>query len=272
MIEIKTQEDLIPVGILGALGKKQLTQLAHTLADLAYGEWIRLASSDSSSRRGEYLRGIQKPIVGGGSAVISLVGTVANLLEHGDSGEDMRKTLLGPGVPVVPRGERGKHLAKEGGYYRAIPFRHGTPGTTGKVVGSEMGMSYSKQMGMDAAKKLGKEVYGQAFSLPAHGTPNKDPKDMRLPAGLAGKLADHHATDIYAGMIREEQTYESATQNKYFTFRMISTHTGTGKRRTTATVGWQRGGIPARNYAQKVADYVTKIAPEVARQMLEVKT
>ncbi|OGO08140.1 MAG: hypothetical protein A2Y61_00195 [Chloroflexi bacterium RBG_13_60_13] len=276
MIEIRTQEDLIPVEILGALSKQQLTGLARVLAELARGEWIRLGSQDPSSRRNEYIRSIQQPRVGAGTAVISLVGSVANLLEHGDSGgEDLRDTLLGPGVPPVPRGERGKHEAQDGGYYRAIPFRHGTPGTTGKIVGAEMGVPYSKQMGQEAAKRLGKEVYGQAKKLKAYGTPNAKPEDVRLPAGLAGKLKDHHKTDIFAGMIREEQTYEKATQSQYFTFRTISTHVwtgrGLGRRRAPATVGWKTPQIRARNYAQQVARYIEEIAPEMARQMLEVQ-
>jgi hypothetical protein len=269
--EITVPENIVPPEMIANLGERQLTQLAKNLADAARAKWIKLGQEDGSSRRHDYIRGIQKPIVSRGTAVISLVGTVANLLEHGDSGEDMRQTLLGDKVPVVARGERGKHEAAEGGFYRAVPLRHSVPGATGGVVGQEMGSAYSDHDAVADSKKLGAEVYGQAMKLG---------RGERLGEGMAPKLRDHHKTDIYAGMIREEKTYEEDTQAQYMTFRTISTHIteveeGPGgtkiHKRIRATVGWQRGPIRARRYAEKVSEFVAKIAPKAAQALLGSK-
>jgi len=273
MIEIRTPESLVPVEMLAALGPRQIDQFTRNMAAAARDKWIMLAQADNdygSHMKEDYIHGIQEPVVSRGTAVISLVGTVANLLEHGDNGVDLRDLLLGDRVPVVPRGRKGgKHEAVAGGYYRAIPFRHRTPGTTG---GQQMGSAYSGQMGEGAAKKLGAEVYGRAMKLKAYGTQGVKPEDVRLPAGMVGLLRDHHKTDIYAGMIRERKTYEKATQTQYFTFRTISDHTTDDRgRRVGASVGWRRGPIPARNFAQRVADYVAKIAADAARTMLEAR-
>jgi hypothetical protein len=110
--------------------------------------------------------------------------------------------------------------------------------------------------------KLGKEVYGAAKGLEAtRSRPGLGAKyGGRLEAGMAPKLRDHHKTDIYAGMIREEKTYEAATQSQYVTFRTISTR---------VTTGWIRGPIAARNYAEKVADFVVRIAPKAVAALLE---
>lgn len=275
MIEIQTPEELVPLGILAKLDREQLSKLARNLADAARDKWIRLAQADNQygkHMRHDYIRGIQKPVVAGGTAVVALVGTVANIMEHGDSGQDMRETHLGNMVNVVPRGQRGKHEAEEGGYYRAIPFRHATPGSVAGVVGQEMGSQYSSHQAVADSKKLGREVYGHAKDLeasksrPALGTQYGG----RLEAGLAPKLKDHHKTDIYAGMIREEKTYEEATQSQYMTFRTISTHrTDEEGNRVPATEGWQREPIPARRYAEKVSDFVAKIAADAAVAVLE---
>ena len=275
MIEIQTPAQLIPSGLVAKLGAKQLTQLAKNLADAARDKWIRLAQGDSQygkHMRHDYIRGIQKPVAMHGTAVIALVGSVANIMEHGDSGQDMRKTHLGPQVPVVPQGQRGKHEALEGGFYRAIPFRHATPGAGGGVVGQEMGSAYSGHQAVADAKKLGQEVYAEARGLPATTSqPSLGARyGGRLEAGLAPKLRDHHKTDIYAGMIREEKVYEEAVQSQYMTFRTISTHvTDDEGNRERAEEGWYRRPIPPRNYAIQVADYVTKIAADAATAMLE---
>lgn len=260
MIEILAPEALIPPGLVAQLEEKQLDQLAENLADAARSEWIRLGQRDQSSMRQDYIKGIQKPVVSRGTAVVSLVGSVANMLEHGAPRLDLRETLLGTEVSTVPRGQRGKHEGKEGQYYRAIPFRHTTPGAAGGVIGQEMGAAYKSHDAVADSKKLAREVYGQALKLKPYRETGAKPEETRLPPGLAPKLRDHHKTDIYAGMIREVKEYEAATQAQYFTFRTISTR---------VTTGWIRGPIAARNYAEKVAAFVVKIASGTVAALLE---
>ncbi len=194
------------------------------------------------------------------------------MLEDGYPQVDLRTLLLGPNVPVVPPGARGKHQNKKGGYYRAIPFRHTTPGA-GKTIGQAMGSPYSGHEAVSDAKKLGNAVYRAARKLEAATTSRSGVQHWggrldtsRLRAGLAeGQkgvplLKPHHKSSIYEGMVRLEKTYEKATQSQYMTFRTIS---------TSVKEGWIRGEIQARNYAEKVGQFVQKVLPEAIDAYLE---
>jgi hypothetical protein len=266
MIRLAVTRAFIPQQLFSQLSPEQADQVVDDVAAGAYRHWQRLASADSSSFRGDYLNGLQEGQRAGGSVVISLVGQAANLLEHGAPAMDLRDILLGPNVPVVPVGERGMHMNLEGGYFRAIPFRHTTPGSAaaprGKASGQEMGAAYRKMLGEARAKKLGREVYRQALQLkaPTTGQPGQRPTyGSRLPAGLAPKLREHHKTDIYAGMIRERKTYGQTTSSQFMTFRTISTSTGEG---------WMRKRIDPRKYAEKTRDWVVLQMPRAVELLL----
>lgn len=259
-VEITNLEDMIPKAVMDALSPEMVQMVLADIADAARAEWIRIAGAELFTSRRDYLAGIQPVVLDkmAGTATIALVGQLPNLIEEGMDAVDLHDTLLGPNVPVTPPGEYGKHLKIDPktfatGYYRAIPFRHGTPGTGG-AVGQEMGRQYSGHEAVEDAKKLGKKVYGAAKKLAAtESEPYGATKyGGRLPAGMAPKLRPHHKTDIFAGMIREEKTYEKATQSSYTTFRTIS----------TGSPGWLRPATPGRFYSQKVSQYVQKLAPQ----------
>lgn len=261
-VEIADLDQMVPKDILDALSLDVTDQLVRDIADAARAEWIRLAGKDLRTTRRDYLNGIQPvQMRGKGTAVITLLGELPNIIEEGMDTLDLHDTLLGPNVPISEPGNYGKHLKvmKGGGlgYYRAIPFRHATPGTGG-AVGQPMGRLYRESAyGEDFVKKfkkLGKDVYGAAKELkPTKGDPyGKVSYGGRLPEGMAPKLKPHHATDIFAGMIREEKTYVEATQSQYMTFRTIS----------TGSPGWIRPATTGRHYAKKVGDYVARMAPK----------
>lgn len=268
MIVIGNIERIIPLEVMGQLQPPEVDAVLENIAAGARDKWISLAREDKSHFRFEYIDGIKEVQLSPGMATIALTGEVPHLLENGSGVTDMRDFLLGPNVPTVARGKRGKHAAKKGGYYRFIPMRHMTPGTAaeprGQTFGQEMGKAYAGKLGEVAAKKLGKTVYGAVsqFTGPA-GAANaatrtnpyggKTQWGAKLPAGVGGVglLKSHHKTDIYAGMYRMEKTYKAKTQASFVTFRTISTN---------VTEGWMRGAIRARHYAQKVGNYVDKIA------------
>lgn len=267
MIQIQNLESAIPASVIPSMGPEVLQSILGNVAESARNHWIKHAGNDTSVFRNDYISGIQ-PVVPRGekSQVISLVGEVPHMLEDGQESLDMRTTLLGPNVPVAPMGERGKHRNKDGGYFRAIPFRHTIP-DSGKTVGQAMGSAYSGHDAVSDAKKLGSEVYKNAKEL----LPTKtDPygkttwggrlKTSQISAGLnegikgIPLLRPHHKSSIYEGMVREEKTYEKATQSQYVTFRTISTSVQDGS--------WIRKPIEARHYADKVNDFVAKILPK----------
>lgn len=261
-VEILGLEDMIPPELLEYFSVDVVNSILADIADGARNEWIRLAGEALFTTRRDYLNGIQKVQMKPSQAIISLVGVLPNILEHDQSAYDMHDTLLGPDVPVVPMGSRGKHEKEDGdGYYRAIPFRHGTP-TSGGATGTPMGRAYGKSDAVADAMALGKKVYGEAKKLrPRESMPGEgmswgeeefEGQQKRLRSGLAPKLKKRHAVDIYAGMVRERKTYKSATQSQYITFRSIS----------TGSPGWQRRATRGLNLSERVAQYVAKTAPQ----------
>ena len=266
MIEIQNIDIMIPPEVTAGLSTKAVNSIIGDIATAARAHWVKLASKDPSSYRNDYLRGIQRVRMRDDQAIITLVGEVPHMLEDGMPQTDLRDLLLGHNVPVVPRGERGKHLNKKGGFYRAIPFRHTTP-TAGSVVGQPMGQAYSASEAVSDARKLGRQVYKAAKALkPTTTNPygktawgsRLDTSTMQIPL-----LREHHKSDIYAGMVRQEKTYEQSTQSQYTTFRTIS---------TSVKTGWIRQRIEARNYGEKVSQFVQKIAPMAFQAYVESQT
>lgn len=256
MIQVQEIKKLIPDEVTAGLRPEAVDSVLLNIAVATRNHWIGLAEKDPSSFAGDYLRGIQDVSMRPGTAIIALVGEIPHMLEDGRSNEDMRDFLLGPNVPTVPRGERGKHETEDGELYRSIPFRHMPPGSKGKTAGQEMGSPYSGHNAVADSKRLGRDIYAAAKALSATRTAPGGGQAYggRLKAGTAGAvpLKSHHKTDVYAGMIRLEKTYEKATQSQYVTFRTIS---------TSEKEGWFRT-IPARHYAQQVADFAADLAPK----------
>ena len=280
MIRISDIPALIPIEILAGLDPEITHRIILDIADASRAEWIRLASGDNkvgSHWRYDYINGIQEVVEESpGTAVIALVGEIPHMLEDGAEEQDLRETLLGPGVPEAPVGSRGKHRSLNDRFYRAIPLRHMTPGTEdaprGRTHGRGMDQPYSGSMAAADAAKLGRDVYSAArklevtVSAPKGGTVYGG----RLKPGTGGAVplanpatGTPHKTDIYAGMIREEKTYEKVAQHQYATFRTISTGVQDGS--------WIRRAIPARHYAEKVAAYAVRLAPRVIEKLMEAK-
>lgn len=267
-IEIHNLENIIPAEVLDMLPAAVLHELLADLADAARSEWIRLAQSRLQTSRGDYIRGIQPVQMGIGQATIALVGVVPHVVEDDMKAMDMREVLLGSHVPV---GSPGKKQAEDGGFYRSIPYRHGTPGSGG-AAGVPMGRAYTQIMAEADAKKLGKKVYRAAKKLGAHTTdPYSGTRTAgdRLQAGLAPKLRPDHATDIYAGMIREQKTYEKATQNQYVTFRTVAVGP-LGEPRGTAK--WVRGATSGQHLAAEVNQFIGTIVNQTLDSYLRGRT
>lgn len=244
--------------LIASLSEDAVQSILEDIAESARNHWLGLAGSAFHTTRRDYIAGIQPVEMKPGMAVIALVGVLPNLLENGMDEQDLRDTLLGPNVPVAPFGQRGKRLSagKDGsiGYYRAIPFRHSTPGSSGTIAPA-MGSAYQGHAAVADYAKLGAAVYGKAkklagtTSMPGGGVAYGG----RLKSGLAPKLRSHHKTDIYAGMIRSRKKYERETQSQYSTFRTISTR---------VTTGWIRPATPGSHLAEKVGDFVGSLAPQ----------
>ena len=116
MIEIVNLENLLPQAMLMTLDQKAVKGIMRNMMDGAFAYWIQLAGQTFHSTKAQYIRGIQAVRwISDDVAVISLVGVLPNILEQGMEGRDLHETLLGPNVPEVPLGQKGKHPSADGG-------------------------------------------------------------------------------------------------------------------------------------------------------------
>jgi len=276
-VEFLGLEDLIPPEITNQLSNSAVMEILQDIADGARYEWIRIAKAELFSSRRDYIAGIQKVHYTLGTATITLAGVLPNVIEKNQDEYDMHDTLLGPNVPTVPLGQRGKHKSKDGGFYRAVPFRHQTP-TGGGAAGAPMGRPYRKHDIVQDAKKLGRAVYRAAkklepsTSMPGQGmvyagrlktTQEKKGKGLFVP-----KLRPYHATDIYSGMIKAQKFYKEVAQHHYMTFRTIAVDANEEPKGSSPWIRPERKG---KHFAKRVNQYVQKIAPAAFTAYLEQK-
>lgn len=266
MIYVTQIPDVIPPGVVAALQPALVRSILLNLAMSAQAKWISLAGKRYRTARRDYVAGIQAPKVSGQRAVVSLVGVLPNMLEQGVEAFRLHDVLLGPRVPEVGPGQKGKRKAADGGYYRSIPFRHATPGSIG-FAGNPLGRAYQGHPEVDDAGEMGRKVYQAAQRLrPTKGQPYGPVEwGERLTSGhmkAAGAdvplLKRQHSVNIYEDMVRQEKTYERATQAQYMTWRRISVD-AEGQPRPMGK--WLHPGLAPANLVHEVAAHVAKIAP-----------
>ena len=226
-----------------------------------HSEILTQAQRKLTSSADDYKRGLQEPEFSikrrlpstpTTVATIVLVGWLPNMVEHGWDGGDMKAALLA-----------GRN-AKQGkdGPYNTIPFRHMTPGATGRF-GQPMGSAHAKAgtMNREEAARLGRRIHRMAKGLEGsttHAGASGTKWGDRLPAGTAPKLRKHHKSDIYAGMVRMEKTYANSTQSQYMTFRRVS--------EKSDPRAWVHPGIEGRHLFREAANEIPRIAERLFDQ------
>ena len=156
------------------------------------------------------------------SAVVETNLPLASEIENGRPARDLKRML--DSSPKVRESKKGRYLI--------IPMRHNVPGGDGHSSNApQMPASIYAQ-----AKKLGQSLivgHGKRESGTGAYSVKTQQKYMvrsreyawggRLPAGLAPKKAPHHATDIYAGMVRMNTAGArgKAKSSAYLTFRIM---------------------------------------------------
>jgi hypothetical protein len=229
--------------------------LARSIMEGARAFLIKRAQQELHSTRGDFIAGVQPIQREGKEVVLAIVGVLPNMVENGWDGRFLHETLLGDEA-------RGWQINADGYRYRAIPFRHKTPGT-GPQGGQPMGSQYTasgKSMSMAAphlivedAAALGRKVHRAAKKLISRKEEAQGQRGhARLAEGLAPKLRPHHVTDIYAGMSVNKQPVSKPGggvnfQRTYTTFRTIS------EARPDA---WYHPGIEARHFLDRVDTFI----------------
>lgn len=250
--------DLSPLAVaVGAAlpHKADLQRVMRGVASAARQEWIRLAKMELKTTSRDYVQGIQEPEEKGGRVSIALVGVLPNMIENGWEGGDMRTTLLGPGSKAK--------TAKDGSRYNTVPFRHGAPGSSGRNTGKPMPRpihSVAKHLAPTLSRPGGiSKVGGRhvAYGERLHAGMSMSKQARKI---LTRKERPHHHSPIHKGMIREEKTYEGATQSQYTTFRRISSR---------VMRGWIHPGITPRRIGDKVRRFVGKVQSDLVKKATE---
>jgi hypothetical protein len=276
-------EDIIPHQLIAALDEGVIEAILDSVAKSARAKWVRLAQTELHSSRQTYIQGIQQVESSPGERVITLLGWLANAVEGGLSGFDLRETLLGPGSsirrPIMREEKAGRSGATlyefTGHYYAHVPIRHGTPGTTG-LAGLPMGEAYGERGGMSRAVGGGKHptgagaimstdraaAFGEAIHAAAKQLRAKRSSSRKVRAAdqleVGGPLLKpHHKASIYHGMMKVRKPYfnrrtqKTTVQSQYVTFRTISDAGGEG---------WMHPGIEPRHLSKKVESHAARVA------------
>lgn len=242
----------------------KLAQIARTVGTVARGEWVNRAQGALKSTSRDYVQGISKvEEIEQGHVYVELNGVLPNMVEEGWGPRDLRTT-------IIPHA-KNRRESREGYGYVVIPFRHGTPGTSGANVGRPMPSVIHKVAKHLAATRT-EYGPGKRPIAPAHGQgerilhaganlPHMTRKAKQL---LTEKARPWHSSSLYEGMIREEKTYKVGPQSEYFTFRTITedplAHIDPRK--------WYHPGIKARRLAAKTLRHMQKVIPGLVKENL----
>jgi hypothetical protein len=163
----------------------------------------------------------------GASISVFTLKKIAEELENGKGKWDMKPALLNG--PKAKMGKKGK--------YNIIPFRHGTS---------------NEHAPNNNFKTMPQEIYRQARQLKASVRSGSGMAwGGRLPATSAAAsnptTGYQHKSDVHKGMVRIEKKYKSATQNKYMTFRVVSSNSD--------PASWWHPGYEAHHIARGVGEY-----------------
>lgn len=242
--------------------RPDVQRVIRGIGQAALQYWKKLAQEELKSTARDYIAGLA--VTYASDVVrIDLVGVLPNMIEHGWRGGDMREWML-----KSPRAKQGKH-----GPYLVVPFRHGTPKSSGRNVGRPMPASIhaaAKLLAPTVSRprigglyhEIGKKhtVYGDRLKPTSRGV-KEDARKI-----LTSKEKPWHTTSIFTGMIRKEKLYEKKKQSHYTTFRTISQHTNDPERH------WIHPGIRAKRFAPRVQQHVSKMATAILRVALTSTT
>lgn len=229
------------------------TRILRGLGAAAVATWKRIAMEKLHATSRDYVNGIQGPDMDDNVVRVSLEGQVPNMVEQGWKGGDERQWLLSS-----PKAKQGKN-----GPYLVVPFRHGTPGSGGRNVGTPMPPEIhevAKKLA-PTISRLGKPVGGSGTSTTIWGERLHPGLPMKEQARkiLMTKAQPWHTTSPHMGMVRKAQPTRSGKMQTsgYITFRTISRHSNQeGKH-------WVHPGITARNLVLEVQRQVESIADKI---------
>ena len=216
--------------------------IIRTLSETVIQQWREEASLNLGKSRAGYKNGIQLIEIDDKSAVIALIGSFNNMLENGAAPFDIKEGMAK---------STKRTLKKKGdGWYMTIPFRWGTPGASpdneafSNIMPLEV-YEVAKDLIAASSSPKKKMVYGESLSEKDLSKQAQKPATRKAYGGYGSYT---HKSSIYQGIIKQEKTYEKATQSTYFSFRRVSDLSDANS--------WIHPGFVAKNLADKAIDKI----------------
>ena len=195
--------------------RQQLSHAVENTAITGQALWTNAIQKAKLSPydKANYRASIQYRMTGEFKAELFADYRFAAEIETGRPARDMKKNLQTSQRTRVAK--QGKHAGQR---YLIIPFRHNTPGYTAHADALPKPI-YRQAKALEASRVTGMK---SRLSASGHVVPQRQYQwGERLPAGLAPKLKAHHATDIYAGMVRFNTSAGKGKSSAYLTFRVM---------------------------------------------------
>lgn len=220
--------------------------LVNQITDRIFYNWQSQAKNNLHSTRNEYIRNLNIQHISATRKAIILTGKIPNMIEEGASAYDMKPGFLGSSKAKTD---------KNGRKYLIIPFRHATPNAIGEsqIFANVMPQDVYKVVKTLAPTKtdLNNGIIERGGRLDIQDIPQQYQAPRVRPAfSDINKTTTFpsytHKSSIYEGMIRNEKTYENATQSSYVTFRRVSENSD--------IMSWIHKGFQAQHFAKKAVN------------------
>lgn len=219
------------------------TNIVQSLASIYYENWRAQARNNLNSTRNLYMRSLVVGQDGPFISYVALTGQLPNMIETGASAFDIKE-----GFRKSPKAKKNK----QGGWYITVPFRFATPGALGE---NEAFSSVLPKQVYDAIRKTvsstktavgGNKLVGGGLNAKNIPSPFNQRKTRGAFTDTTTKKffpAYTHRNSIFEGIVRNEKTYEKATQGSYVSFRRASSNSD--------PFSWIHKGFAPKNLAQK---------------------
>ena len=248
-IDIPTPDEI--AAKIDAFVLPRVAQAVSNIANKVQFDWKQAINNAKlwDQEKKAYMASITINMVTPMHAIVSSDYKYAEEIETGRPAKDLKKALLTSNkVRFVKNGKNA------GQRYLISPFRHNTEGNT--ALAPAMPSNVNKM-----AKMLSQSEVKKKHLVHNGGTGSNAKMIMRskykwgesLPAGLAPKKAEHHKTDIYAGMVRMKTATGGSS---YLTFRVMGEWSS----------GWIVPPQPGQYIAKQVAENIQPVVNLVIQE------
>lgn len=219
-----------------------LTQCVEQVTIQIYDNWRLTAREQLNSSRAQYTDAIRIIPVSPLESKIVLDSTFANWIEFGKSAYDIKA--------LFERSAKVKST-KDGGWYLTIPFRFGTPGVVSDNFPAMPKAVYDLAKNLSPSRTALGGTISRGQSLAQSDIPEPFNQLLTRPGFSDRKTQQtfnpyQHKSSIYAGLQRNQQTYEKKSSSTYNTFRRVSDKSDPNS--------WIHSGIKQYNLAQAALD------------------